>query len=155
MTKMLDSQTEVSYKSLMMAVGNYQLEDFDPLPATKNDIQMMKSLFEDSAFRKCDDMTIVIPQYKATDSYMIRDAIKILKAKVKRDFNKLIPQVIKIVFSGHGIIKDGKSYGVDIDGSLVALTDLIDDLNQCNTFVIGIFDCCRVNLPEEETDKKF
>lgn len=54
-----------------------------------------------------------------------------------------------IVFSGHGIITEGKSYGVDIDGSLIALSDLLDELNEYNTYVIGIFDCCRVMLTAE------
>lgn len=151
MEGILDPSSEVSYKALMMAVGNYQLEDFDPLPATQNDVQMMKQLLQNSLFSDCDDMTVVTPKYEATESEMIRDAIKVLKAKVKRDFNELIPQVIFIYFSGHGIIKDGKSYGVDIDGKMIPLTDLIDDLNEYNTYVIGIFDCCRVQFTEEQT----
>lgn len=88
-----DGATEISFKSLMMGVSNYQLKEFEALPATVNDIEVMRELFQDSPFEDCGEMEVAFPRHNNTKSerHLIRNAIKVLKAKVKRDFEQLIP----------------------------------------------------------------
>ena len=104
-----------------------------------------------------DDIQIVIDE-EATEDY-IDEILSDFVTQVNKQKKAIKPNektLIVIYFSGHGFVSSQGDTLVYLpgDGTHYRLENKLHEINSSpnfkNSFVLGIFDCCRVRLPEIE-----
>jgi len=110
------------------------------LSSSTNDGVAMKEYLTGCNFDVTDSMHLK----EVTSADQIVKKFAELSEIVKDNASKDIKTAIYVYYSGHGLLVDGSTYGITVNGDRFPLEKKARDLStRANSLVMGFFDCCR------------